>query len=228
MPRTEPPFTDRRDAGRRLAQDLAHLHGRHPVVLGLPRGGVPVAAEVAAALGGPLDVVVVRKLGLPWQPELAMGALGEDGAEVLDRGMIEQSGVTREQLEAIERNETVRLREQVASFRGGAEPVDIEGRDVVIVDDGVATGMTARMACAIARRRGAAYVVLAVPVAPAETVASLRAAPDAPLAEPAETVFARFDEVVCEETPVYFGAVGNHYGDFTQVDDEEVVRLLRG
>lgn len=170
-----------------------------------------MAYEVARALGAPLDVVVVRKLGLPWQPELAMGAIGEDGAELLDRAMLSRTGVTPEQLASIESAERTRLSGQVARFRGGRAPSALEGRCAVIVDDGLATGATARLACAIASRRGAARVVLAVPVGPPETVASFDAA----------------DEVVCLETPRVFTAVGYHYLDFAQVSDAEVVRLLR-
>lgn len=203
-------FADRVDAGRHLAARLSHLRGEEVVVLGLPRGGVPVAFEVAASLGAPLDVIVVRKLGLPGHRELAMGAIGEGGFEFLDRAMLARAGVTAEQLREVEERERIVLADRVARLRRGRERIDLAGRTVVIVDDGIATGSTARVACEVALHLGAARVVLAVPVAPAETVHEFDAA----------------DEVVCVTTPFPFLAVGYAYQDFAPTTDDQVIALL--
>ncbi|WP_341977655.1 phosphoribosyltransferase [Microbacterium sp. LTA6] len=203
-------FADRTQAGRMLAERLAEHPLTDPVVLGLPRGGVPVAVEIARVLDAPLDVLVVRKLGFPGHEEFAMGAVGEDGARVLDQRVA--AGVAPRDLEQIETRETMEIGQRVARFRDRRPAVDLRGRTAIIVDDGVATGATARAACAIARARGAAVIVLAVPVA----------APDS-LAELADAA----DEIVCLYAPAGFMAVGMHYVDFRQVEDTEVVRLLR-
>ena len=205
-------FSDRVDAGKRLAGRLAHLRGDDVVVVGLPRGGVPVAAEVARALDAPLDVIVVRKLGVPFQPELGMGALGEDGVKVLNRDVIEMAGVTDRELAAVEARESAELRRRAERFRAGQERVPLTGRVVVVVDDGVATGSTARAACEVARAHGAARVVLAVPVAPADWTRRLADAAD---------------ELVCVATPSPFFGIGQFYDDFSQTTDDEVVRHLR-
>ena len=157
-------FDNRVDAGKRLAARLRHLAESDPVVLGLPRGGVPVAAEVAKALNAPLDVIVVRKLGLPFQPEVAMGAIGEGGVRVLDPALIARAGVSAAELAQVEETERATLESRSARFRRGRERADLTGRTVVIVDDGIATGATARAACEVARRLGATRVILAVPV----------------------------------------------------------------
>jgi putative phosphoribosyl transferase len=203
-------FADRRDAGRSLAAGLAHLGGQDAVVLGLPRGGVVVAHEVSRVLDVPMDAIVVRKLGVPFEPELAMGAIGEGGVRVLDPDVIADLGISDVALRAVEHREHQLLEEQVASMRGGRPPVSLLGRVAVVVDDGIATGCTARAACDVARRRGAAYVVLAAPVAPSGSTAEELSA----------------DELVCCAMPLGFRAVGNHYRDFTPTTDEEVVRLL--
>ena len=203
-------FADRVDAGRALAGGLAHLQHEDVVVLGLPRGGVPVAYEVAEALGKPLDVIVVRKLGVPFQPELAMGAIGEGGTQVLDRSLAARIGVTETELQLVERRERAILEDRVARLRRGRRRLDLTGRVAVVVDDGIATGATARVACQVARSLGAALVVLAVPVAPAGTVGLIREA----------------DEVVTVSTPARFSSVGEHYLDFSPTTDEEVVVLL--
>jgi putative phosphoribosyl transferase len=205
-----PRFRDRVDAGRQLAQRLGHLRGQDVVVLGLPRGGVPVAFEVAAALRAPLDVIVVRKLGVPFQPELAMGAIGEGGFRVEDRAVVSGARITLEEWQRVERHERRELEKRVALFRRGRGRADVRGRVAVIVDDGIATGSTARVACDIARRLGAAKVVLAVPVAPIETVGNMTGA----------------DEVVCVGTPDDFGSVGEYYDDFSATSDDEVILLL--
>jgi len=203
-------FVDRVDAGRRLARELAALRNEDVVVLGLPRGGVPVAFEVAAALDVPLDVIVVRKLGVPFQPEVAMGAIGENGIRVLDSDLLRRAQITDAELATVEHRERVVLNERIARLRRGRTPVDLQGRVVVIVDDGMATGSTARAACLVARGLGAAKVIMAVPVAPLETVQHM---PEA-------------DAVVCVSIPDSFVAVGAHYQDFSPTGEEDVVALL--
>ncbi|MEU4120495.1 phosphoribosyltransferase family protein [Kitasatospora sp. NPDC028055] len=204
-------FTDRTEAGRRLADRLGHLVGPGTVVVALPRGGVPVAAEVAAALGAPLDICVIRKLGVPHQPELGMGAIGEDGVRVLNEQVIRLAGVDDGQLAQVERRERAELERRAVRYRGDRPAADLRGRTVVVVDDGVATGSTARAACRIVRARGAARVVLAVPVAPRDWT---------------ERLSEVADELVCVDTPSPFFAIGEFYADFTQTGDEEVLRLL--
>ena len=203
-------FADRSDAGRQLAHQLGDLAGGDVVVLGLPRGGVPVAFEVAEALGAPLDVIVVRKLGVPSQPELAMGAIGEGGARVIETDVVRQAHVDDAAFETVERSERVELDRRVARLRGGRDRLDLAGRVAVVVDDGVATGSTGRVACQIARHLGAAEVVLAVPVGPRDVL----------------THFTDADRVVCVSVPVHFAAVGFHYRDFSPTSDDEVAALL--
>ena len=205
-------FIDRADAGRRLAAELQHLRGDELVVLGLPRGGVPVAYEVARALEAPLDVIVVRKLGVPFQPELGMGAIGEGGVRIINEEVVSIAGVSASQLDEVEARERTELEVRVRRFRGNRPPIALEGRVVVVVDDGIATGSTARAACQVARLRGAARVVLAVPVAPPDWRGRLGK-------------FA--DELVCLYTPDPFYAVGQFYDNFTQTSDEEVVACLK-
>jgi putative phosphoribosyl transferase len=204
-------FADRVDAGRRLATKLQHLRSQPVVVLGLPRGGVPVAAEVARALHAPLDVIVVRKLGLPSDPELAMGAIGEDGVRVVNDAVVRQVGVSSGQLDVVEARERVELERRAKRFRGVRPRVDLRGRTALIVDDGIATGSTARAACQVARAHGAARVVLAVPVAPVDWVDRLH--DDA-------------DELIAFETPEPFWAVGPFYANFYPTSDDEVVACL--
>ncbi|MGZ4206549.1 MAG: phosphoribosyltransferase family protein [Actinomycetota bacterium] len=205
------PFVDRKEAGRKLGATLALLHLEQPVVMGLPRGGIPVAAEVARALGAPLDVLVVRKLGCPWQPELGMGAIGEGDVTVLNEDLVMQLHVTREDIEDVERSERAELERRVRAYRGGREGIAVEGRTVVVVDDGIATGFTARAGGEVLRHRGARRVVLATPVAPNHAVQDLRAVAD---------------DVVVLETPRDFFAIGQFYADFAQTSDEEVAACL--
>ncbi len=206
-------FADRHDAGRRLAERLRALAADEPVVLALPRGGVPVAVEVARVLDAPLDVILVRKLGVPARPELAMGALGEDGVRVVDATLVERLGVSERALARVEARERAELERRARRYRGERTPIAITGRHVVIVDDGLATGATARAAILVARARGARRVVVAVPVAPPETVAALGD---------------QADEVISLETPSAMVAVGAAYVDFSPTSDEEVVALLEG
>lgn len=207
-------FVDRRDGGRRLAEQLVHLANNPDVVIvGLPRGGVPVAAEVAAALAAPLDVIVVRKLGVPYQPELGMGAIGEDEVCVINDEVVRMAHVTDEDLAAVEQRERLELERRSRRFRQGRPRVPLADKIVVIVDDGVATGSTARAACDVARAEGAARVVLAVPVAPVDWTTRLAGCAD---------------EFVAVDAPMGFHAVGQFYRDFDQTGDDEVVALLDG
>ena len=195
----------------RLAVVLGHVRVERPLVLALPRGGVPVAYEVALALGATLDVLIVRKLGVPGQPELGMGAIGEGGVRVLDRTNLLRARVSDEQLAAVEARERAELDRRVCFYRGDRPMVSPEGRTVVVVDDGIATGGTARAALRVVRNHGARRVVLATPVAAADTLAGLAA--DA-------------DEVIAVATPSPFRAIGAWYEHFDQTTDDEVVALL--
>lgn len=204
-------FEDRAEAGRRLGRALESLRGADAVVLGLPRGGVAVAVEVAAHLGLPLDVIIVRKVGAPHQPELAMGAVGEDGALVVNERVARMLGRSRADVEEAARSESGELAARAARFREVRPRESLEGRTAVVVDDGVATGATARAACEVARHHGARRVVLAVPVGPPGAHRALRDAAD--------------EVVVLDEAPG-FAAVGERYVHFEPVGDDEVVAML--
>jgi putative phosphoribosyl transferase len=205
-------FRDRVDAGRQLAERLAEYRDEPVVVVvALPRGGVPVAAEVARALRAPLDVLVVRKLGCPWQPELGMGAIAEGDITVLNEDLIARLGVDDAAIRTVADRERAELERRIRRYRGERPPVPVEGRTAILVDDGIATGSTARAAVDVLRRRGASRVVLAAPVAPREAVATLGHAAD---------------EVVTVETPLLFMAIGQFYDDFSQTTDDEVADLL--
>jgi predicted phosphoribosyltransferase/predicted alpha/beta-hydrolase family hydrolase len=204
-------FIDRADAGRHLAERLRAYAGPDVVVLGLPRGGVPVACEVAGALGAPLDVIIVRKLGVPFQPELAMGAIGEGGARTINDEVVRAAQVTSDEMAAVEAAERRELERRAERFRSERVRIDLSGRTALIVDDGIATGSTARAACQVARAQGATRVILAVPVAPVGA---------------RERFAADVDEFVVLATPEPFHAVGQFYADFSQVSDEEVMDLL--
>jgi putative phosphoribosyl transferase len=210
-------FRDRIEAGRLLAQHLDRqldslgIEKGEAVVLGLPRGGVPVAAETAKAIGASLDVVVVRKLGVPAQPELAMGAIGEGGVRIVDQEIMRWAGVGPDDLHRVEARERAELTRRAEAFRRGRSPVPVAGRTVIIVDDGIATGATARAACQVARALGASYAILAVPVAPPSSLVELGRI---------------YDATCCLATPEPFYAVGVWYEEFEQTTDEEVVQLL--
>lgn len=204
-------FIDRADAGRRLAGLLEGYRERDPVVVALPRGGVPVAYEVARALAAPLDVLVARKIGAPGHEELGVGAIAQDGGAYLDADLVRRLGVTREYLEAVTRRESAEMVRRERAYRGDRPPLDVAGRTVILVDDGLATGATARAAVRSLRRRAPREIVVAVPVCSAGT---------------ARGVGAEVDAVVCAETPDDFRAVGLWYGDFEQTTDDEVISLL--
>lgn len=204
-------FQDRTDAGRQLAARLVGYPRPRPLVLGLPRGGVPVAAEVARELDADLDVLVVRKVGAPGNPEFALGAVGEDGALVIDHAARRDLHVSCEQVDEIADRELREVERRVQAYRGGSRRLGLSGRNVILVDDGLATGSTAAAAVRVARHRGAAHITVAVPVGSAPAV---------------EWLTGICDDVVCLQTPDPFFAVGQHYAAFDQVADDEVVRLL--
>jgi putative phosphoribosyl transferase len=204
-------FADRSDAGRQLAVALQGYRGPDVVVLGLPRGGVPVAAEVAHALGAPLDVLVVRKLGVPDQPELAFGAIGEGGVRVRNDAVLRRTGLEPGEAAAVEKIQRAELNRRVETYRGGKPGLPLTGRVALIVDDGFATGATARAAALVAREQGAQTVVLAAPIGAFGTVAALREVAD---------------DVVCLGAPAGFAAVGQGYDDFSQTSDAQVCALL--
>ena len=205
-------FADRVDAGRALAKALQARRGAtDTVVLGLPRGGVPVAYEIALALDLPLDVLVVRKLGLPWQPELAMGAIASGGALVLNDEVVRYLGGRGEALDTVRAREQAELERRERDYRGNRPTLDMRNRTGILVDDGLATGATMEAAVRSLQALGAKRVVVAVPVASAEA---------------RERIAAVADEVVCLATPMFFSAVGQWYRDFGQTPDEEVRDLL--
>ncbi|NLW99558.1 MAG: phosphoribosyltransferase [Actinomycetales bacterium] len=205
-------FADRSDAGRQLARAVTKVSaGRSPLVLALPRGGVPVALEVARALDAPLDVLVVRKLGMPGYEELAMGAIAGGGAEVINEDVVRSYGVPEAAIQAVREREQAELARRERAYRGDRPPLHLRGRDVVVVDDGVATGATIRAAVAALRQAGVGHITVAVPVA----------APDV-----ARQLAREADELVCLALPEPFGAVGRFYDRFDQTTDEEVRRAL--
>ncbi|MFN3920451.1 MAG: phosphoribosyltransferase [Methylohalobius sp.] len=206
------PFANRSEAGKCLAQALNAYAGRKDIlVLALPRGGVPVALEIAKALGAELDVIVVRKLGVPYQEELAMGAIASGGAKVLNEDVISSLGLSEETIEAVVRKEAQELSRRERLFRGERPFPEVKGRTVILVDDGLATGATMRAAVAALRQLQPEAIVIAVPVAPIDTVAKLRQ---------------EVEDLVCLATPENFYAVGQWYVDFSQLGDEEVRQLL--
>jgi putative phosphoribosyl transferase len=205
-------FSNRSEAGRLLARRVQAMGLADPVVLALPRGGVPVAVEVARALGAPLDLLLVRKIGAPEQPELAVGAVSEGGELFVDRRLMDLTGATDEYMARQAQQQLAEIARRRAAYLGGRAPLRLAGRTAVVVDDGIATGATVHAALQALRRRGPASVVLAVPVASREAVAALST---------------DVDELVCLAQPALFRAVGEHYADFDQVSDDEVVRLMR-
>ena len=207
-------YRDRADAGRALAADLGHLAGAPGLlVLGLQRGGVPVAHEVARALDAPFDVLLVRKLGVPGQPELAMGAIASGGVRVMNQAVIDSLAIPPEVVEAAADHEGAALARREQAYRADRPALDVAGRTVVVVDDGIATGSTMRAAVAALRAQQAARIVVAVPVGARETCDALAR---------------EADELVCPNTPAGFHAVGQYYDDFSQTTDDEIRDLLKG
>lgn len=204
-------FANREDAGERLGKALARFRGQRPLVLGIPRGGVPVAAQVAKALDGDLDVIVARKLGSPFSPELAVGAVTADGLRYLNAQTIEELGVPADYLDQVTKEKRAEAEARERRFRAGKAPLSVEGRTVILVDDGLATGSTMIAAARSVRARHPQRLVIAIPVAPRETCDAMRA---------------EADEVTCLEMPEFFMAVGLHYRDFSQTEDEDVERIL--
>jgi len=206
-------FPDRTEAGRRLAQELARYKGVDAVVFALPRGGAPVAAPIAEALDAPLDLVLVRKIGVPYQPELAMGAVADGGAPIVVRNadVIALAGVSETQFQAALAREEAEINRRRRLYLGGRTRPEVDGRVAIVVDDGVATGATTRAALRAVRARKPRALILAVPVAPAETLDELRP---------------EVDEIVCLASPTFFTAIGCHYADFRQIEDSEVIDLL--
>jgi predicted phosphoribosyltransferase len=206
-------FRDRADAGRRLAEALAQYKDQHPVVLALPRGGVPVAAEVARVLDAPLDLVMVRKIGVPYQPELAMGAVvdGPEPLVVRNEDVIRTAGIPESEFAKVRDRELAEIGRRRTRYLGDRSHPDLAGKAIIVVDDGVATGATTRAALRAVRARKPARLILAVPVAPTDTLYALRG---------------EADEIVCLEDYESFTAIGFYYDDFGQVSDEEVTAIL--
>ncbi len=208
------PFNDRSEAGRKLAKALARYRKQQPAVLALPRVGVPVAAEIAGALDAPLDLVLVRKIGVPFQPELAMGAVVDGDAPVIVRNedVIESAGIGETEFEAVCDRELAEIERRRRRYLGSRARVDVAGRTAIVVDDGIATGATMRAALRATRMRNPRRLVLAVPVGPTDSVAAMRQ---------------EADDVVCLEDHTSFGAIGLFYRDFRQISDEEVIETLK-
>jgi putative phosphoribosyl transferase len=208
------PFKDRSDAGRQLAAALAEYKDQQPVILALPRGGVPVAAEIATAFNAPLDLVLVRKIGVPFQPELAMGAVvdGDPPLIVRNQSVIRLAGVDEADFKAICDHELAEIKRRRRRYLGRRERAEIAGRTTLVIDDGIATGATTRAALRATRMRNPKKLLLAVPVAPTDSLAVMRK---------------EANEVICLEDHSTFGAIGYYYSDFTQVSDEEVIEILR-
>jgi putative phosphoribosyl transferase len=207
----EPPFRDREDAGRRLAERLIRYRDERPMVFALPRGGVPVGYEISRALGVPLEVFVARKLGAPGQPEFGIGAVAPGGVRILNEDVVRRLGIPDDYLERVTERETAEVQRRMRLFRGDHPEPEVRGRTVILVDDGLATGVTARAAVAALRRLQPRRLVLAAPVCAAQT---------------ADLLGPEVDELVCLEAPSDLGAIGFWYRDFAQTSDEEVIELL--
>ena len=205
-------FVDRVDAGKRLASALKGFSGKHGVVLAIPRGGVVVGYVIAKALNLPLDVIIPRKIGAPNNPELAIGAVAEDGTAILDDNLIKYLGVSREYIKEETERQKQEIERRLKLYRQDMSYPDLKGLDVIVVDDGIATGSTMKAALASVKNRGAASITVAVPVGPPSTIEELNE---------------MADRVVCLYTPQYFQAIGEFFTDFSQTSDEEVIKLLK-
>jgi predicted phosphoribosyltransferase len=206
-------FKDRSEAGKKLAKALHRYEGRNPVILALPRGGVPVATEVAAALKAPLDLVLVRKIGVPWQPELAMGAVVDGAAPIIVRNedVIRNLAIDEAEFKQVCDEELAEIESRRRRYLGARAPIEVKNRVTIVIDDGIATGATVRAALRATRMRAPKRLVLAVPVASTETLADLRE---------------EADHVICLEAHEFLGAIGFYYSDFRQTSDEEVIEAI--
>ena len=205
-------FADRVDAGKRLASALKDFAGKNGIVLAIPRGGVVVGYEIAKVLGLPLDVIIPRKIGAPANPELAIGAMTEDGTTILDDRLVTYMGVTQEYIKEESERQKHEIERRLKLYRQDTPYPSLKGLDVIIVDDGIATGSTMKAALASVKNRGASTVIVAVPVGPPSTIKELKK---------------QADKVICLYTPEYFSAIGQFYRDFTQTTDDEAIRLLK-
>lgn len=205
-------FKDRAEAGKKLSMELLEYRGKSSVVLAIPRGGVVVAYEVAKALNAPLDLIVPRKIGAPGNPELAIGAVTEDGTTILNQHLVAELGVSQDYIEREKESEVREIKRRVLAYRGDRPSISLKDKTIILVDDGIATGATVRAAVHSIRRQGASAIVVAVPVGPPDTINSLKR---------------EVDKVVCLVAFEPFYAIGQFYEDFAQVSDDEVIRLLR-
>lgn len=204
-------FRDRREAGRLLAERLAKYAGRNTLVLAIPRGGVIVAEEVAKKLGANLDLVIPRKIGSPSDPEFAIGAVAPDKSFVVDEKIVRELGVDKEYIERAVKMESAEISRRMMKYRGDTNFPNVEGRDVIVADDGIATGYTMKVVIEFLRKMKPGSLVVAVPVAPAETLEDIRE---------------QADDVICLDTPAGFYAIGAHYEEFSQVSDDEVIKIM--
>jgi putative phosphoribosyl transferase len=205
-------FANRVDAGKRLVSELKNLVGKNAIVLAIPRGGVVVGYEIANAFNIPLDVIIPRKIGAPSNPELAIGAMTEDGTIILDKSLVSYLGVSQDYIEEESERQKNEIERRLKLYRGIEPYPNLAGKEVIIVDDGIATGSTMKAALASAKNRGAKTVIIAVPVGPPSTIKELKR---------------QADKVVCSYTPEYFQAIGQFYRDFEQTTDAEVIQLLK-
>jgi predicted phosphoribosyltransferase len=205
-------FNDRVDAGKRLVSELADFKGKDAIVLAIPRGGVIVGFEIAKALNIPLDVIIPRKVGAPDNPELAIGAMTEDGTIIIDENLVNCLGVSEDYIKEESKRQKIEIERRLQMYRKNEPYPNLKGREVIVVDDGIATGSTMKAALVSVRNRGAKTVAVAVPVGPPSTIQELKK---------------QADKVVCLYTPEYFQAIGQFYTDFEQITDEEVIQLLK-
>ena len=205
-------FKNREEAAKKLAGKLSEYCGKNPVILAIPRGGVVIAYEIAKALNAPLDLIIPRKIGAPGNPELAIGAVTEDGTTILNQRLIDDIGISKGYIELEKANQIQEIKRRIKAYRGDAPPLSLEGKTIIVVDDGIATGATVKAAIYSIRKQKPSAIVVAVPVAPPDTVKELRR---------------EVDNLVCSVVFEPFFAIGQFYEEFSQVSDEEVISLLR-